>query len=527
MHLHGLPLLLLIALAAALVSAGGTLLGARLSHPRPKGPFAPGFALPPPAGGRLATAFAARLAAHPGLNAVHLLIDPVDALAARLELIAAAERSIELQYYIWQDDTAGALMLGALRTAAARGVRVRVLIDDNGTAGMDEILATLDTLPHVEVRLFNPFPLRRLRVLGYLADFHRLNRRMHNKAMMVDGTVAILGGRNIGDDYFNRFAPGGLYMDLDVAVAGPVVAEVARQFDLYWNAPPSIPSALLLTPPAPARAEALLTAEAARLTAPGAAAYVAALGRAHAEGRVLAADAPFSFAPAQLVFDPPEKIVGRIGSRRMLWRHLIRALGTPKRDLVLISPYLVPTRSGVKTLARYARDGIRVRILTNSFAASDVPLVHSGYAHRRAPLLRRGVELWEYAADAEKRRPATDFLARRLKGTSPFSRNKLHAKVFAVDRTRVFIGSFNFDPRSIRLNTELGVVIDAPAIAEAITDSFDDFVPERAWRVTLAPTGGLRWSRPGEVERSTEPGATLGARLALAIAQRLPIEWML
>lgn len=526
MHLHGLPLALLIALLVVLATIGGTLLTARLRHPLPRGPFGASQAIALP-DGRLARHFAQPLAANPGCEAAHLLADPFDALAARLELIAQAEAAIDLQYYIWQDDIAGALMLAALREAAARGVRIRLLVDDNGTYGLDATLAALARAPNIEVRLFNPFPLRRARTLAYLADFARLNRRMHNKAMVVDGAVAVLGGRNIGDDYFNRFAPGGLYMDLDVAIAGPVVAAVAAQFDLYWNAPLSVPAEALIEPPKPAQLASLLAAETARLSRPEALAYGEVLTQARREGSVLGPEAPFSFVQAELVFDPPEKAIGLIESHRMLWRRLIRVLGQPKTDLVLISPYLVPTRAGVKALGRYAKAGVRVRLFTNSFAASDVPLVHSGYAHRRKPLLKRGVEIWEFAPDAETRRPGSEIFASRLRGVAPFSRNKLHAKVFAVDRKRLFIGSFNFDPRSMRLNTELGLVLEAPGLAAAITDAFESFVPERAWQVGLGPEGGLRWRRAGEEERRAEPGATLGARVALAIAQRLPIEWML
>lgn len=527
MHLHGLPLFLLLAVAIPLAASALTLIGARLTHPRPLGPFAPSHALPPPEGSALAAAFAPGRTENPGRDAVHLLMDPFDALAARLELIAAATSSIDLQYYIWQDDTAGALMLEALRAAAARGVRLRLLIDDNGTWGMDERLAALDTLPGVAVRLFNPFPIRRARTLAWLADFHRLNRRMHNKAMVVDGAVTVLGGRNIGDDYFNRFAPGGLYMDLDIAAAGPLVPAVATQFDRYWNAPLSVPVAALIAAPSPERIAALEAADRARLAQPEARAYAGALAEAQQGGLVLAPDTPLTYADAKLVYDPPEKIIGLIESHRMLWRRLLRALGHPGHDLVLISPYLVPTRAGVKALTRFARAGVRVRIMTNSFAATDVPLVHSGYAHRRVPLLKRGVELWEFAPDGEIRHPPRDFLSHRLRGVAPFSRNKLHAKVFVVDRRRVFIGSFNFDPRSMRLNTELGVVIEAPLIAERITDSFDSFVPERAWRVGLTQAGKLIWTRPDEPPRTDEPGTTFGSRLILAVAQRLPIEWML
>ena len=515
------------ALAAAVLA----LLIARLSHPRPQGPFPHATTRPAPEDAPLARHFAAGLAANPGGNAVHLLTDPQAALAARLALIEAARDSVDLQYYIWQNDTSGAILMAALRVAAARGLRIRLLIDDNGTAGMDETLASLDALAGVEVRLFNPFPMRRARVLGYLSDFHRLNRGMQNKAMVADASVAVLGGRNIGDDYFDRLAPGGLYMDLDVAVAGPVVADVCTQFDLFWNSPAAVPARLILAPLPPGAAATLLAAEAARLTRRDAPDHAQALTEARQGTGLLGPRAQIVWAPAQLVCDPPDKVVGLLHRRKLLWHYLARALGQPRRELVLITPYLVPGRAGVRLLRRLTRAGVRVKVLTNSYAATDVPLVHSGYAHRRKPMLRAGVELYEYAPDAEARRAPElkpgAFLGSEIKGTSPFSRNKLHAKVFAVDRERVFIGSFNFDPRSLRLNTELGLVIAAPGIAAMMSDAFTDFVPQRAWKVRHGARGRLIWSRPGEPDRLREPGVPRSHRIVLWIAQRLPIEWML
>ena len=519
-------------LACVITLIALTLLVARLSHRRPRGPFASAQTQIAPDSGAIARALRSRLANAPkDKSAVQLLSAPVDALAARLELIAAAEVSLDLQYYLWQNDIAGALMLRAVRKAAARGVRVRLLIDDNGTAGMDRVLAALDQMPGIEVRLFNPFPIRRARVLGYLSDFRRLNRRMHNKAMVVDGRVAILGGRNIGDDYFDPKSATGLYMDMDVAVAGPIVPPVCQQFDVYWNARPAIPARLMLGDCPKAEAEALLKDEELRLSAPEASTYRDTLQAHERMHAILGPDAKAILAEAQLIYDPPAKIRGMMRGRKLLWQYLIRALGQPAQELLLITPYLVPTRTGVRFLRRIARTGVSIKVLTNSYAATDVPIVHSGYAHRRRAMLRAGLEIYEYAPDAEAEhargmRPG-QFMGSAIKGTSPFSRNKLHAKVFAVDRARVFIGSFNLDPRSMRLNTELGVVIAAPEIASRISDSFAQFIPERAWRVRLGRAQQLRWSRPGQPELKREPGVPWTHRVFLAIAQRLPIEWML
>lgn len=519
------PALFAVTVTVALVLAGlwALLLYLRARFPRPIGPGGRDKTPTPPEDAPLVRALAPLLADRPGLTAVHTMIDPPDAFHARLGLVAAARSSIEAQYYIWKNDTAGQILFDALRAAARRGVRVRLLLDDNGTAGLDETLALFDAEENIEVRLFNPFPIRRARVLGYLTDFARLNRRMHNKAMIFDRSIAILGGRNIGDDYYSDLS-GDLFMDMDVAVAGPVVADASDQFDLYWTSASAVPVEGLLTRPTAERARALHALADAVRSSPKAQIYRRQDGFAE---QLLAGTAPLVWAKATLLFDPPEKVEGRTRDREMLWRFLRAALGKPKQELVLITPYLVPGRAGVRAIRRFAHEGVKVRVLTNSFAATDVGIVHAGYAHCRRPLLRAGVELYEYAPDAETGRAHPDLLGKHVRGTSPFSRNKLHAKVFAVDRSRVFIGSFNFDPRSLRLNTELGIVLNAPEIAAELSDAFHDFIPARAWRLTLTRTQRLRWRRPGKPPLSREPHTTLAQRAFVVLASWLPIEWML
>ncbi|WP_415184910.1 phospholipase D-like domain-containing protein, partial [Phaeovulum sp.] len=439
--------------------------------------------LTPPPGAPLPHALAPALTQHPDLTGIHTLYDPLDALASRLELTGAATSSIDVQYYMWRRDTAGLMLLGALFDAADRGVRVRLLLDDNTTAGMDDTLAHFVTHPNIELRLFNPFPMRRMRTLGYLLDFARLNRRMHNKAMVFDATLAILGGRNIADDYFNDFASG-MFMDLDIVAAGPVVADVSAQFDAYWASPLAVPARHVLHPLRPARARALVRARRELLAKPQAATYSAALAETPFLPRLDQPDAGFRWVEAELLVDAPNKAEGRARDRDLLWPYLLRALGTPARELDVISPYLVPTATGVRALAKIATGGVRVRILTNALAVSDVGIVHAGYAHRRKPLLRAGIQLYEYAGENAPRRDPEhklDLLGRRRKGTSPYSRNKLHAKVFSADRARVFIGSLNFDPRSLWLNTEMGVVIHSPEMAADLAEIFNAAIEDRAY----------------------------------------------
>jgi putative cardiolipin synthase len=465
--------------------------------------------------------------AHPGLCGIVALPDGHDAFAARALLADAAERTLDVRYYIWHNDMSGTLLFAALRRAADRGVRVRLLLDDNNTAGLDTVLAALDAHPNIDVRLFNPFRARRWRLLGYLTDFKRLNRRMHNKSFTADNHATIVGGRNVGDEYFDAGrAP--WFVDLDVLAIGPVVDAVSRDFERYWASASATPVARVL----PAATTASLTAvaaDAARVERdPAAAAYLAALAQSPFVGDLLAHRLNFEWAPTQMVSDDPAKGLGRAPEEALLWHRLKTSIGAPVRELRLVSPYFVPGRAGVDALAAIARQGVRVEVLTNALEATDVAVVHSGYAKRRKSLLRAGVSLLELKRGS----PGSAAKHRKWTGRSGSgsSASSLHAKTFCVDRSRVFVGSFNFDPRSARLNTEMGFVIDSPGLGAAMTKWFAEEVPTRAYRVSLGDTGRLRWidRHDGvEVVREEEPGTSVWRRFAVALLSVLPIEWLL
>jgi len=474
---------------------------------------------------RLGRALARGVAAHPGKSGVLPLPSGREAFAARALLAEAADRSLDVQYYIYRHDTSGTLLNDVLWRAAERGVRVRLLLDDANTRGEDATIAALDAHPNIEVRLFNPFANRALRV-GDLADFSRVNRRMHNKSFTVDNQVAVVGGRNVGDEYFGA-ETAVAFADLDVLLAGAVVSEVSAEFDAYWNNASAYPAASLFAPFPQDKTERQ-RAEWKRISAgPSAVRYLEALGATPLVKELLGGKLTLQWVPARIVSDDPDKV------RHPPERHdlhmlprLEKALGKPEKQLDLVSPYFVPTADGAAALRAFAERGVQVRVLTNSLAATDVSPVYAGYVKYREALLRAGVRLYELKRTA---RPATESEEehRRLGGSSGAS---LHAKTFAVDRERIFIGSFNFDPRSARLNTEIGVVVESAELAGRLSALFDSALADTAYELRLTPAGEIEWierTAAGEVRHGTTPETGMLRRLWIGFLALLPIEWLL
>lgn len=460
---------------------------------------------------------------HPGASGVVPLMDSLDAFAARMLLVGTAERTIDIQYYIWRDDITGNLLLRALHEAAQRNVRIRLLIDDNGTSGLDGKLALLNAEPNVEVRLFNPFPFRTLKPLGFLTDFSRLNRRMHNKSFTVDGQATIVGGRNIGDEYFGA-TQGVAFADLDVMVAGAVVDEVSRDFDRYWNSESAYQLERLVSQPGERRARALLAEESNSALVPKAKAYVEVVAESAFIRNLLSGKLDYHWVPVRMVSDDPAKVLGKAAPETMLTARLTEILERPAQSVDLISPYFVPTEQGVEAFGSLVEQGVRVRVMTNAMEATDVLAVHAGYAKYRVPLLERGVELYEMRRQADPDRP------KEKAGPFGSSGSSLHAKTFAVDGKRVFVGSFNFDPRSAQLNTELGFVIESESMATSMSDAFDNNIPRRAFELQLDAGNELVWldrSGSGIRELTSEPSTSIWKRLYIGFLSALPIESLL
>lgn len=470
----------------------------------------------------------------PGLSGFHLLDSGHAALAARLSLAERATHTLDVQTYLYHNDTTGKLLAATLLAAAERGVRVRMLIDDIDSTDKELGLATLNAHPNIEVRLFNPFRTRgaNLLVRGWqvLQDHVRLNRRMHNKVFIADNLVAIAGGRNIGDEYFEAhrdFA----FVDLDVLAAGAVVADLSNAFDMYWNSEAAVPaSALPIVPEAGRLLRAkqfLADFRTRRLDSD----YGRALSAADPVPALLAGTSRWQRAKASLIVDPPEKVMGPgVPTSELMAGQLAGLWINPERRALIVSAYFVPGAMGMAYFRYWRHQGVQVDVLTNAFAASDVPLVHAGYANYRVPLLELGVNLYELKPVAEPHGGRLRDLA------SGSSRASLHAKAFVLDDKQVFIGSFNFDPRSVHLNTEMGLVIESPELAHQLTAIAEDAMrPERSYRPQLVfePADGgavakrLRWHDVSQgVERvsETEPETTPVQRGLLRVLQALPIE---
>ncbi|WP_036504603.1 phospholipase D family protein [Novosphingobium sp. AP12] len=531
---------------AALASVAGVLAtGAlvRFASCLPDRIAPPAKAIPAMRDGALWRGAQEQASAHPGLSGVHLLSDGVDAFAARLLLARAAEHTLDLQYYIWHGDRTGTLLLEAAHEAAQRGVRVRLLLDDNGITGLDHILSALNDHPNIEVRLFNPFRIRFPKAIGFLADFGRLNRRMHNKSFTVDGAVTIVGGRNVGDEYFGA-GDGALFVDLDVLAIGPVVADVETDFGKYWDCESSYPAEQIL-PRVSEKQRAKLASRASVVERDASARrYVERLRSLPLVHEIAQGTLDLEWAKVEMISDDPAKVRKDIRKRDLLAGKLDGAIGHPSRELGIVSGYFVPGAQGTHQLGALARSGVDVTVLTNGYGATDVALVHAGYAPWRKALLKAGVRLFETAAQvrdapSKKQRRQGNRLGvgSRLRATGSGSfaalrsgASTIHAKTITVDRQRLFVGSFNFDQRSLRLNTELGFVIHSPLFAAYVADAFATIIPDAAYAVSLDEGGGLEWT-PGEglhaSVQTREPGMQLFDRALIAVTSRLPIAWLL
>lgn len=458
--------------------------------------------------------------ANPGHSGVMALSDGNDALDSRLELILAAEQSIDAQYYIWHDDTSGLLLLDSLKQAAQRGVRVRLLLDDNGIPAMDSLLAALNAQDNLEIRLFNPSVVREPKGLSFLFDFFRMNRRMHNKSLIVDGAATVIGGRNVGDEYFGEHDA--FFVDLDTLATGPVVADASRVFDEYWNSLSVYELASIIEGSGDLqrfeqRVAQVLATDKGRLIAEG---------RDNSAKRYLQHTGSMEWTTVQLVADDPVKAQGKATKDQLMITRLGSILGTIEERLDLVSAYFIPGRKGNEIFTGLAEEGKQVRILTNAMNTTDVIMVHSGYSKYRRQLLEAGAQLYELKLRGNAQ-SATGYQVNPL----GWSGASLHAKTFAVDGSKIFIGSFNFDPRSAMLNCEMGLLIDSETLAKKIGDAFDGPLDQVSYRPQLTPENKMIWKESladGDMNiYQEEPGATWLQQIALTVIGTLPVEWML
>jgi putative cardiolipin synthase len=469
---------------------------------------------------RLGRAVTPLVAAHPGRSGFYLLNNGIEALAARLLTAHRAERTLDVQYYLLHADLTGHVFVEQLLKAADRGVRVRLLLDDMTTKGYDAGLAALDSHPHIEVRIFNPFSRRTARWWDFVTELGRVSHRMHNKSMTFDNQVTIVGGRNIGDEYFDARQDMN-YNDLDLLCIEPVVQEVSRAFDAYWNSAAAVPIlALVDAPKGPQDLEQLRHYLAAQVEAAMQTPYRAAFESSLAEALAFRGDR-LTWERWTLAVDPAEKVQPGFEARRA--EQLAGQLGPTaeagQSEFVLVSPYFVPRNRGVEWFRGLRHKGLRVVVVTNSLSSTDVSPVHAGYSRSRKALLEADVELWEIRDDPVRR-------DRQRRGLG-HSASSLHTKAFAIDRRYLFVGSFNFDPRSVNINTEMGIVLDSPSIAAAALDQLFQALPAHAYRLRLDADGDIEWvarENNTEVIYRTEPHTSFWRRFTVGFLRLLPIE---
>lgn len=456
---------------------------------------------------------------HEGQSGFTLIKEGSRAFTARLAMADLAEKTLDAQYYIWDVDTTGRIMAERLIRAADRGVHVRLLLDDHyQTEEIDLGIAALDAHPNIEVRFFNPLQNRRWRSLSFLSEFGRVNHRMHNKLFIMDNALAVAGGRNIADTYFG-VRPDQNFRDLDMAMAGPIVRELSTSFDLFWNSKWAIPVGAVVEKHA---TEQDFLALKERLTAKIAAAgypYPIDERIADLRARLGEVKAAFIWAPGRVLVEDPARVDDE-DDGRVMREAVVQRLAQTKHEVIVESPYFILLSPGIEEIRRLTARGVKVRVLTNSAATNDVMAAHAGYANTREELLDAGAELYELRPDSNMKREWSIAAGK--------SRAALHAKAMVFDRETAFIGSFNLDPRSGAINTEVGIIIDSPEIAGQLAEFMDEGVlPGSAYHVTRDKDGDLVWTaeKNGTTENfDADPETGPWQRFVIDVLGILPIE---
>ena len=485
---------------------------------------------------RLGRQFADAARRNPGASGFRMLAVGVDGFLARVQMIDAAERTLDLQYFIFRTDETGKLLAAAVLRAADRGVRVRLMLDDGETKPGDEQMAALDAHPQIEIRVYNPFAYRGsslfLRGLEFSFNSARLDYRMHNKLMVADNSIALVGGRNVGDQYF-QVDPESQYADDDVFAAGPMVQRLSATFDEFWNCALAIPARALTkgmtSEAALAKYREVLTAHRQQVKADGMD-YSTRIASGEPLAGILSGKLPLIWARAQLVYDSPDKKSVDKGEMvgRLMHKPVAAAVADVQSELLMISPYLIPGDEGMQLFADLRKRNVTVRILTSSLEATTVILAQAGYMKYRVPLLEMGAELYEIRSLLGDSRGSG-----QTANISRFGNYSLHAKLFVLDRERLFVGSMNFDQRSMHLNTEIGLIIDSPELAQQAARRFEAMAsPPNSYQVLLQPRDGGRppeliWRTQEQgklVDYDREPARNNAQRLQVKLLRLVAID---
>jgi putative cardiolipin synthase len=472
--------------------------------------------------------FAAAAHEHGTQAAYRIISVGVDGFLMRMEMINTAERTLDLQYYIFHGDESGKLLTDALIRAADRGVRVRLLLDDGETVPGDEQIFAIADRANVEVRVFNPFAYRGhnqlIRATEFLFNHSRLDHRMHNKLLVADNSIALVGGRNIGDQYF-QIDPESQFADDDVFVGGPIVHNLSGTFDEYWNSALAIPAQAL---------HGINThqkhhkAYADKVEKAGFD-YQSKLDSGEPLAGIMAGRLPLIWANAEVVCDSPEKkrAADTPGVASLMYAPVAHAVSQVQSELLIVSPYVVPSKDELHLLEDRREHKVRIRILTNSLESAPELSAHSGYMHYRTELLNDGVELYEVRSRLGNSRGSGQ--STKL---SRYGNYALHAKLYVLDRQRLFIGSMNLDQRSRRINTEVGLIIDSAELSQETAKRFEAMaLPENSYTVTL-PSGPdkaphLVWKTVENgtaVEYNTEPARNRWQRVEVKVLSLLPLD---
>ncbi|MBN3757482.1 phospholipase D family protein [Paraburkholderia sp. Tr-20389] len=487
----------------------------------------------------LAAALAPSERTHPGQSGFRVLADGAEALQMRIALARSATKTLDMQYYIAEEDTTGKLLLGAALYAADHGVRVRMLVDDLNFKDIDRVMAALNSHDKIEIRVFNPFGSSETsfyqRSRNFFTQVGAFTRRMHNKAMITDNQLAIVGGRNLGDEYFSA-SPTLQFRDIDVLAAGPITADISASFDAYWNDSNAYPLRALNKQKFDPHDLDEMRDELRAHWRKNAEPYNAKpLNATPLAAQIASNELQLVWAPAEFKADSPEKMklpADQYKSPPM--QRLIELMHDAQREFLITSPYFVPHQAGVDALGALVQRGVSVKVLTNSLAATDAVAVQAGYSPYRVPLLERGVQLYEFKPTQGTEPPTAGLFGSQSKAS-------LHAKTYVIDRTTLVIGSMNLDPRSAHLNTELALVIHSPPIAQQVARLFDQATsPGVSYSVTLAtpaelstlrysatPQSKLVWTdeENGQIRRyNLDPGAGFYRNALTGLFLLLPVD---
>jgi len=476
-----------------------------------------------------------RVREHPGTSGFRLIPNGVACFHARMEMAALAEKALDVQYFVIQSDDTGRLFIEGLLDAADRGVRVRILLDDSNAVGRDAEIGALTAHPNIELRVFNPFsyrgPLEFMRAAEFALNEKRLNYRMHNKLFVVDNEIALIGGRNIGDGYF---AAGEAieFGDYDLLIAGPMVRRLSGSFDAFWNSQLAIPlQNLVVFKPTKERLDAYRESLRSHHSKMEGSTYTRPASDGGPVANIFSGKRPLIWARAEAIYDSPEKGKVESGEQagKLLRERVERAAAEVRSELLFASPYLVPGDEGLRLLTDLRARGVRVRVLTNSLQSTDAPITFAAYDRYRVPMLEAGIDLYEVRPQlGAPNMPGGGSL--KSSSSTPFA---LHAKVFVFDRRQVFVGSMNFDERSRRLNTEMGVLVDSPELAKEIVERFDAVAkPTNSYVLSLGPPDAagkrpLQWrteENGSPIVYYAEPGVDPLRRFKVEVLSLLPID---